>query len=373
MKKYILFFFLLIFFFSCSNNDIVLDYMDGRKEIVTIDAIDFNPQKEGYSFLYWSTTESLDVKYDKEKDRSVKVLYAKWEKSEIDINIVIDGVESFFTTINKDETLTNIQDIKKEGFALLGLYYDKLHTRKYEGEKLKEDTTFYTKWQRKSFVVTFDDGTSLTSQRVYYGKSVENAPTPEKEGYKFIGWDEDLSSVCEDITTKAIFEKLSFEITFDLAIGGYEIIDITSRNVEYGSSYSFKIHIFDGYTPSWPIKPFVQKGLDRTEIIASNNVYTVDNITEDTLIYVQSRGESNITNIILTGYKDLKVGESIKISYYIEAPSETTQYGTFSSSDENILKVESDGLVTAINKGTATITFTAFDMKTKKSIEIKVE
>ncbi|QWB99410.1 InlB B-repeat-containing protein [Mycoplasmatota bacterium] len=62
----------------------------------------------------------------------------------------------------------------------------------------------------KTFNVTFINGDETTTQVVSYGQSA-SAPTPYKTGndqitYKFIEWDNDFSSVTEDIVVTAIFQ-----------------------------------------------------------------------------------------------------------------------------------------------------------------------
>ncbi len=71
--------------------------------------------------------------------------------------------------------------------------------------------------------------------------------------------------------------------------------------------------------------------------------------------------EVPLTSIEITNKpSDLDVGDSFQIEI-TKNPSDTTDQVTFTytSSDPNVLLVDENGLVTAVNKGSATITVTA--------------
>lgn len=58
------------------------------------------------------------------------------------------------------------------------------------------------------------DGTILSEQTVSEGKTATLPENPEREGYDFIGWDNSIANIKEDVELNPIFEKKQFTVTF---------------------------------------------------------------------------------------------------------------------------------------------------------------
>lgn len=58
------------------------------------------------------------------------------------------------------------------------------------------------------------DGTILSEQTVSEGKTATLPENPEREGYDFIGWDNSIANIKEDVEINPIFEKKQFTVTF---------------------------------------------------------------------------------------------------------------------------------------------------------------
>ena len=71
-----------------------------------------------------------------------------------------------------------------------------------------EDLTFTAVWSVNNYKVIWIVDGEKTETSVAYGEAI-TAPTPEKTGYKFVGWDKEIPAVmsAEDLTFTAIFEK----------------------------------------------------------------------------------------------------------------------------------------------------------------------
>ena len=67
-----------------------------------------------------------------------------------------------------------------------------------------------------NYVVTFVDwdGTVLTSVGVAAGQAATAPADPVREGYTFIGWDKDFSSVIEDMTVTALYQINRYQVRF---------------------------------------------------------------------------------------------------------------------------------------------------------------
>lgn len=58
------------------------------------------------------------------------------------------------------------------------------------------------------------DGTILSEQTVAEGKTATLPQNPEREGYDFIGWDNSVANIKEDVEINPVFEKKQFTVTF---------------------------------------------------------------------------------------------------------------------------------------------------------------
>ncbi|MBR3785455.1 MAG: InlB B-repeat-containing protein [Firmicutes bacterium] len=91
--------------------------------------------------------------------------------------------------------------------------------------KITEDTVLYAKWSENKCTVTFDSmgGSTVTSQEVTYGQSVNAPDNPAREGYHFSGWatSEDGTNaynfrdpVIKAFTLYAKWSPITYKITF---------------------------------------------------------------------------------------------------------------------------------------------------------------
>ena len=76
---------------------------------------------------------------------------------------------------------------------------------------LIKDTTFSAFFDINIYTVTFVDWNKLllSSQQVQHGDSAVAPSDPRREGYKFVGWDKDFSSIKSDMTITAQYEAIS--------------------------------------------------------------------------------------------------------------------------------------------------------------------
>ena len=83
------------------------------------------------------------------------------------------------------------------------------------------DLTYYAVYSAtpRTYTVTFVDGLTgdtIVSQEVAYGGDATAPTAPEHEGYRFTGWDGDYTSVDGRTTVTAVYEKISYTLTFDV-------------------------------------------------------------------------------------------------------------------------------------------------------------
>ena len=78
------------------------------------------------------------------------------------------------------------------------------------------DLTFTAGWALNTYTVTFIDfdGTVLGTDTVGYGGDAAAPADPEREGYNFTGWDTDFTNVTADLTVQALYEQITYTVTF---------------------------------------------------------------------------------------------------------------------------------------------------------------
>ena len=150
------------------------------------------------------------------------------------ITLIIDGEEEADNIIVGNEfAFVSSLTAAKTGYTLSGWLYN--------DEVVDEDTVFdydeeielTAQFEANDYVVTFDvdGGVELDEDTidVTYDGEVGELPTPEKEGYTFLGWyfgetkvtAETLYQYPEDITLIAVWEESGFDwITLSYVVSG---------------------------------------------------------------------------------------------------------------------------------------------------------
>lgn len=135
--------------------------------------------------------------------------------------------------IKKGEKLT-LPTVYKEGYSFDGWYLDTQFNKKYDNKEIDEDITLYAKWKPKAFIVQFVDYDEALIEEMSFEFNDELTfpQDPEREGYKFIEWDNDVDRVTSDLIIKAKYEIESYTVIFN----DYENNEISKQTIEYGKS-----------------------------------------------------------------------------------------------------------------------------------------
>ena len=80
-----------------------------------------------------------------------------------------------------------------------------------------QDMNLIAHWQINTLTVTFvgNDGRTLATRKVQYGKPAAAPDAPQVSKMKFSGWDKDFSKVKSDMTIKALYVADTYTVTYN--------------------------------------------------------------------------------------------------------------------------------------------------------------
>ncbi len=171
------------------------------------------------------------------------------------------------------------------------------------------------------FKLTFldDNGEEIAIVYVKEGAKVEE-PDTEKEGYTFIGWDQDLTNITEDMVIKAIYKKNVYKVTF---MNGDEVVEV--QEVEYNESAKAPIVTREGYR-------FQKWDVDYTEVKSDLVVNAIFSIREYYVRFADVNG-----NIISSQYVKYQEAAVPPTDYEVERYKFIGWDQDFSSVTEDML------------------------------------
>lgn len=190
------------------------------------------PTRDGYDFIGWSETFN-DV------TRDIDVV-AQYKEKGINQALTV----RFANELNQDLYIINVESGQripvpeiptKKGHKFLGWYYGDTKWD-FLNMTVAYNMTLIQKWEAQYVDIIFDTdgGTTVETITKIPGESVTAPSNPTKEGYTFVGWNQEIPTTMpdEDLTIKAIWSINQYTITFNTN-GGTEINSIT---LNYGET-----------------------------------------------------------------------------------------------------------------------------------------
>lgn len=233
----------------------------------------------------------------------------------------------------------------------------------------------YARWANQQFNVYFNSNggsCSTNNKTVTYNNSYGDLPSATRTGYTFDGWYTESSgginvnqnttyTDINDTTLYAHWNKNSYTVTFDANGGSCSTGRIT---VKYDDSYgwlptpSYFRHTFAGWYTSRSGGSKIESG----SIFRENR-----NIT----LYAHW---NDIAVIFIDGdfrERDFGVGDTYNPRASVSPSNATNTTITWRSNNTNIAKVDGNGNITGISKGTATITASCGGVSRNITVNIK--
>ena len=187
----------------------------------------YKAERSGYTFKSWSLEQA---EYQPVDGNCLFVLKASWTEQIYTIKYKLDPSEAYKTikySIEDNDVTLPIP--KKVGYTFLGWEGDGLDepTVKVVIPKGSHGNRFYTAtWKVNDYKITFDPvgGTCSTSNEIYTYGTVVDLPTPQREGFNFVGWiigNEYVKgawtvNVTAHTTLKAVWSTIKYKINYDL-------------------------------------------------------------------------------------------------------------------------------------------------------------
>ena len=232
--------------FGTDDGEITATYTENTVDLPTL-------TKAGYKFDGWYTQKTGGTKVDTPyMPTSDTTLYAHWTAEEYTITFNPgDGatVDTQTKKVTYDQPYGELPTPTKEGSTFIG-WFDS-NDNKIESTttvKTTGNTTLTAKYEVNKYKVTYknDDGTTISTETVEYGKDAQNSGNePEKSnvpaGYeaKFIGWnnEKDLKNIKSDVIVTAKYEvnPIEYNITYENTKGSDNSANPTTYTVEDGT------------------------------------------------------------------------------------------------------------------------------------------
>ena len=197
----------------------------------TFEAPQVNPEKEGYTFLYWfldDENEAFDFATELKENIA---LTAKWEKIMLTVVFMVDGEAYHESLVAYGDVADAPQAPDKEGYIFVGWFLDDDDEVFDFATEIKENIALIAKWERIMLRVLFMlDDEDYDVQIVAYGDTADEPQEPVKEGYIFIGWFED--EIIFDFDTPITKDHILYADWEIIEIATYTVTFIDGTNVE---------------------------------------------------------------------------------------------------------------------------------------------
>lgn len=315
-----------------------------------------NPSREHYRFMGWDTGNTnvrsdmiITAQYEKE---TYTVVWVDWSRQ----NFAIDSY-----TYDDELLEPSLEEV--EGYELVGWTDENGEVP----EKVTRNLILTAEYKIKEYSVKFYDweGNVISSQMVEYGKAALIPESPRKEGMIFNGW-----SSSEHICVKSnldIYPNFAYietveNPTVDKASGAYSHEFSVKLSAEDGADIYYTT---DGTTPDQYSKKYDNNlTIDKNTILQFVACKEGKNTSEiQRAVYLISETEDSDGVIKIKKVPDeLETGATTPLEYTF-IREEGTKNVKFFSLDENVVTIDAEGNIYAVNSGSTEIFVVSKDLK----------
>ena len=201
-----------------------------------------NPEKEGYTFKYFSKDKKVAFDYNAEITEDT-TLYAVYEINKYTVTYINEGSEYHKEELTYKSKHEKIEDPFKTGYTFIGWYNENEEKVEYPITVTK-DITLHSKYEINKYIVTFNDEDRITTKEVNYNAKVEPVTNQGKTGYTFKYWSIEKGGeeynfntlVTENITLYAVYNINKYTVTFK----NYDGSTLQEETLEYRALPKYK-------------------------------------------------------------------------------------------------------------------------------------
>ncbi len=204
---------------AANNYSVDWMYNDGTSQLFTTTNVDFDenivapteqPSRLGYTFAGWSNTQDGEAVTDFGKLTTTNQVsfYATWTANSYTATwFNNDGTDDQTTTqVEFGQSIVEVASPSREGYTFAG-WGDAANAETAIsdfGTMTVDGAEFFALWTANNYEANWynNDGTdNKTTTQVAYGQPIEPIADLEREGFAFIGWGHELTSVSSTIVT----------------------------------------------------------------------------------------------------------------------------------------------------------------------------
>ena len=268
-----------------NTSGVIVTYKDGNseyaKQVLPSGTLATRPDTPaatpGYTFGGWNKADGTAWDYASDKVTDNITLYAKWAANTYTITFdTAGGSEIAPITQDYGTVITAPEAPTREGYTFIG--WDKEIPTTMPAENM----TVTAQWEINRYTITFDTagGSEITPITQDYGTAITAPADPTREGYTFMGWDQEIPKTmpAENITLKARWKDIE-RPTGEIVIG-------TNKWQEFLNKLTFGLFFKDA---------------QEVTINAADNSGTV---FISYLVTDQDLSEAELQSLVFSGYEE---------------------------------------------------------------------
>ncbi|OKZ81967.1 MAG: hypothetical protein BHV98_02110 [Clostridium sp. CAG:217_53_7] len=268
-----------------NTTGVIVTYKDGdseyAKQVLPSGTLATRPDAPaatpGYTFGGWNKADGTAWDYASDKVTDNITLYAKWAANTYTITFDTAG-GSEITPITQDygTVITAPEAPTREGYTFIG--WDK----EIPTTMPTENMTVTAQWEINQYTITFDTngGSEIAPITQDYGTAITVPADPTREGYTFMGWDQEIPTTmpAENITLKARWKDIE-KPTGEIVIG-------TNKWREFLNTLTLGLFFKD------------------TQTVTINAADNSETVFVSYLVTDQDLSEAELQSLVFSGYEE---------------------------------------------------------------------
>ena len=268
-----------------NTTGVIVTYKDGdseyAKQVLPSGTLATRPDAPaatpGYTFGGWNKADGTAWDYASDKVTDNITLYAKWAANTYTITFdTVGGSEIAPITHDYGTVITAPEAPTREGYTFIG--WDK----EIPTTMPTENMTVTAQWEINQYTITFDTngGSEIAPITQDYGTAITVPADPTREGYTFMGWDQEIPTTmpAENITLKARWKDIE-KPTGEIVIG-------TNKWREFLNTLTFDLFFKD------------------TQTVTINAADNSETVFVSYLVTDQDLSEAELQSLVFSGYEE---------------------------------------------------------------------